>query len=320
MNMATQQGVGVGISDEIESRPAAREAAEEALHGARCGEVPGWALAFCGEQHDPEVVLEELRQVLGDVTIVGGGTYGAITSRYIGYTGYECLVCVFSDPLPADGVASVRGLNEGERGPGRRVGEQMAQWGEEGAVLLFYDSVRDSGPPPELNVASRLLEGLYEGLDGGKPELLGAGTFINQFRDGYVFDGREVVRGGAVAVRLPREWETHTAIMHGCIPVSSFHEITRAEGPVVYELDGEPALDGADPLLALYIDCAGRTSSFCGAEEEEAEIVQSLLGPEVPLLGLYSGTEIAPLMGRSRSLDYTGVLSIFCGESVHDPS
>lgn len=65
------------------------------------------------------------------------------------------------------------------------------------------------------------------------------------------------------------------------------------------------------PLFALYIDCAGRTCGFSGAESEEAAGVQAELGLDIPLLGLYSGVEIAPLLGRSRPLDWTGVLTLF---------
>ncbi len=65
-----------------------------------------------------------------------------------------------------------------------------------------------------------------------------------------------------------------------------------------------------EPFFALYIDCAGRTAGFSGAEREEASIVQENIGKDVPLLGFYSGVEIAPLMGKSRGLDWTAVLLI----------
>lgn len=65
---------------------------------------------------------------------------------------------------------------------------------------------------------------------------------------------------------------------------------------------------GHEPFFALYIDCAGRSAAFAGTDEEEAAIAQRLLGPEIPLLGLYSGVEIAPIFGQSRGLDWTGVL------------
>jgi hypothetical protein len=65
-----------------------------------------------------------------------------------------------------------------------------------------------------------------------------------------------------------------------------------------------------EPFFALYIDCAGRTAAFSGAEREEASIIQKNLGKGIPLLGFYSGVEIAPLMGKSRGLDWTSVLLI----------
>ncbi|MDQ2763365.1 MAG: FIST C-terminal domain-containing protein [Pseudomonadota bacterium] len=66
-----------------------------------------------------------------------------------------------------------------------------------------------------------------------------------------------------------------------------------------------------EPLLGLYIDCAGRASARSGAATEEAELVQSGLDPGVPLLGFYSGVEIAPFAaGYSRPLDWTGVLTV----------
>ncbi len=80
--------------------------------------------------------------------------------------------------------------------------------------------------------------------------------------------------------------------------------VRRRVGAVMEELEGE------DCLLALYIDCAGRTRSFSGSQVEEAAVLIDHCRPEIPLLGFYSGVEIAPLMGRSRPLDWTGVLSV----------
>lgn len=66
----------------------------------------------------------------------------------------------------------------------------------------------------------------------------------------------------------------------------------------------------SDPFLGIYIDCAGRTSGFCGAGAEEGVLVQETVGAEMPLLGFYSGVEVAPFMGGSRALDWTGVLIV----------
>ena len=67
-------------------------------------------------------------------------------------------------------------------------------------------------------------------------------------------------------------------------------------------------------LLNLYIDCAGRASARSGARTEEAEMVLRGLDPATPLIGFYSGVEIAPFEGYSRPLDWTGVLTtLSCG-------
>jgi hypothetical protein len=68
---------------------------------------------------------------------------------------------------------------------------------------------------------------------------------------------------------------------------------------------------GRQNLLALYIDCAGRASARSGSAVEEADLVVRGLDPSVPLLGFYSGVEVAPFDGEhSRPLDWTGVLTV----------
>jgi hypothetical protein len=67
--------------------------------------------------------------------------------------------------------------------------------------------------------------------------------------------------------------------------------------------------DGRRPGFGLYIDCAGRTAAYSGTLTEEAAEVQAVFKEHrVPLLGFYSGVEVAPLLGQSRGLDWTGVL------------
>jgi hypothetical protein len=68
--------------------------------------------------------------------------------------------------------------------------------------------------------------------------------------------------------------------------------------------------EGLESFLALYIDCAGRASARSGAPVEEADLVRQSLPPGLPLLGFYSGVEVAPFEGYSRPLDWTGVIAI----------
>jgi hypothetical protein len=68
-------------------------------------------------------------------------------------------------------------------------------------------------------------------------------------------------------------------------------------------------------FVNLYVDCVGRASAFSGATVEEAELVLRGVDPSLPLVGFYSGVEIAPFGGYSRPLDWTGVLTTLRLES-----
>ena len=81
--------------------------------------------------------------------------------------------------------------------------------------------------------------------------------------------------------------------------------------PRTEELFAKVTAAGRTPVLAFYIDCAGRAAAYCGLDAEEADEVRKAVPPSVPLLGVYSGVEIAPIGGRAQALDWTGVLCVF---------
>jgi small ligand-binding sensory domain FIST len=69
--------------------------------------------------------------------------------------------------------------------------------------------------------------------------------------------------------------------------------------------------DGKEPLFALYMDCAGRIAQLDHLDQEDASEVQRLLNEQhIPLLGFYCRVEIAPQAGKSRGLDWSGILVI----------
>ncbi len=399
----------IGMSQDTESEKAGREAAGEAKNQIIGKDSISWVLAFCGGRHEPDKVLSGIRSELGNVDIYGGSAAGIITNSSLGYTGYECGLAVFTAPFPVPEVVLIDNMKEGEYEAGRNLGAGLEKITEEGdTVLIFYDNVRSS-PPPVLYTASQLVDGLYAGLGGKNLHIIGAGMVGDfTFSPSFIYSGSRTMKHSVIAVALPKTLTPNTTIMHGCTPVSSFLEITKINGPVLYELDGQPATDVFSEMLdidhaslgdsnipflvtlgrkygdtyspynerayvnrliinvnpedgsvtlfeadfqlgtkvqimsrdnrmmaesvekrttelletidrkktefALYIDCAGRASGFSGSEVEEAGIVRKIIGDSMPLLGFYSGVEIAPLLGRSRPLDWTGVLTVFTNE------
>lgn len=73
-------------------------------------------------------------------------------------------------------------------------------------------------------------------------------------------------------------------------------------------------LGGRKPVFGFYINCAGRASRF-SMDQEDAVVVQNAVAGRVPLLGIYSGVEIAPILGQPRTLDWTGVFCLFSTEA-----
>jgi len=397
---------GVGFADIPDSFAAGKRAAAEALMQTG-NDRSSLLLAFCTGKHDYRACFEGIRSEGGDIPVVGGPAVGIITNGHLGYGGYQVGVAALPDDL-IFATSAAAGLDANEKSTGLELGRQLAEkrGPEEKLALLFYDSVKSPPPPsPVLNVSSYLLDGFERGLGENPPLIIGAGLIGSYtFDRGFMFCGEQTADQRAVATLLSGQCSVHTSVMHGCKPMSDYHTITRIEGPVVYEIDGQPALaviddllggqdwqnqlplllvtlgvnhgekyapydeasyvsrliigiipeekaivlfeadfengtefqfmrrnaqlmtesaetgcrramdrlreKGEEPFFALYIDCAGRTASFSGSEEEEAAIIQEIIGREIPLLGLYSGVEIAPLMGRSRGLDWTGVLMI----------
>ncbi len=75
-----------------------------------------------------------------------------------------------------------------------------------------------------------------------------------------VLDGR-VRSDGAVGVLVDADVDVHTVVSQGCRPVGSPFTVTRAEGSLVYELGGRPALERLRELAS-------------GATEEERTLMQ----------------------------------------------
>ena len=312
------------------------------------------------------------------------------------------------DSLQVD-VASADRLNEGGLEAGQHLAEQLKP-SDEALMLLFYDSLKQpaaAGAPAMMNPSGPILQGLQK--NGGKVPILGAGLLGDfGFTSSVQFTGHDVATQAAVAAALRGKFHVDWQITHGCAPNDGiYHTVTRAEGPVVFELDDRPAVEvinemygsedwqkqlpvkrltlgcnmgerfaleyqesdyvnrlilcplpdqsgivmfesdleagaeiqfmlrdseamiesarvhsralldnlvkeGKKPVWGLYVDCAGRSARFSDTLTEEAEEIQKAFNERgIPLFGFYSGVELAPLQGKSRGLDWTGVLTVF---------
>jgi len=401
--------VGIGFDNSRDAFSSGKTVASRAMGDGGLTR-PDLVLAFCHGAIDHDCFFDGLTSVVGpDVPVAGGSAIGIITSDTQCYEGHPsgCLM-LESDDLRLDFAVS-DGLDRGERQAGRRLAEEL-KTDIAPPVFLFYDSVKrpaTASAPPVMNASAPLIEGIEEGMSRHVP-ILGAGLIGDyQFGPVSMFRGDGTGSQCAVAFALRGPFTTYDRIMHGCTPLDGmYHTISRIDGDIVYELDGEPVerliddiygnekwreqrpvdlvclgvnygekygipkesdyvnriitgylpdvrgvrlfepdlcegmsiqfmlrdtgqiiesvkrntaglirdieTSGKKPFLGIYIDCAGRAAAISNTETEEAAEVRRVFNRNgIPLFGFYSGVEIAPLHGKSRGLDWTGVLVVF---------
>jgi hypothetical protein len=240
--------IGVAHSNQTNSKAAAIEASKNALANAGIDKAD-FALVFCSGKHKPYDFLKGVNAVLGDTPLIGGSTIGIITDNFIGYEGFETGVTVFASNSISFKTFSQPELNKGEKQAGILLGKKIKETATEAdnTLLVFYDSSKQQNPPM-LNFATWL----FEGLDMYLPEKIscaGGGLLSDmQLNTTYQFYNDQVLTQNVVAV-LMGGCSMQTTVLHGCRPASAYLTITKAEGPIIYEIDNRPALELIDELL-----------------------------------------------------------------------
>lgn len=172
---------------------------------------------------------------------------------------------------------------------------------------------------PALTVAAERLGVPREQLAALRPPLFSL-TLGEKYGDPFApFDDRHYVNRLVVGADLDHEalvlfeadFRTGSRVQLMAIDPQRMIESARHQTQTLLA-----ALAGQPPVFGLYIDCAGRSVAFSGLEEDETAPVREQVGLRCPLLGFYSGVEIAPLLGRARPLDWTGVLALFTQTSA----
>jgi hypothetical protein len=127
------------------------------------------------------------------------------------------------------------------------------------------------------------------------------GEYVNRLITGVTSDGRGVML-------FEPDLENGVEIQFMTRDTERMAESARINTEMLLESIEER---GESPVFGIYIDCAGRAGGYLKTDVEEAAEVQNLFNQHnIPLFGFYSGVEIAPLLGKSRGLDWTGVLLV----------
>jgi hypothetical protein len=235
---AAQRWMGVGRSDDPDSRAATLAAAR----GALVGDQPKLLIAFTAITHDPVAVLDGLQAIAPGVPIVGCSTHGEIAP------GGPRDGTVTVAAIGGSGFAVATTAAEEVFGRQRMAGAEVAacadQIGEKPyrVLLLLTDGmIRDQ---------EEIVRGCYSVLGQTVP-LFGGGAADGWRMSGvYLFGNGKVLSDAIVAAAIGSDAPLSVSISHGWRPVGEPMIVTSSGNGRVYTLDDRPALD-------VYLDRIG---------------------------------------------------------------
>ena len=315
---------GVGYSENPASFEAGAEAARAALSQAGVDQCD-LVLLFATDKQDPHLLRDGVRSVVGaKPRLIGGAATGVITNDRRGHEGHQVGVAVVAAPSLRTTMYIERGLPNNELVVGRGLATQIKhdRVDSESAIVLLYDIVKERmSDGLSLNMATPLLAGFAEVL-GHDLDVVGGGLVGSmQWNPGFQFFDDAVEQNSAMALVLECGVHMDTVTLHGCVPSSGYHRITKSDGNVVLELDGEPTLDviarlSGDPDLSnwqdypLFITLGVNHGDKYGPYREEDYAVRLCMAVDRERRGLVffgddltAGTEVQ-IMRRTIDFDY----------------
>jgi len=247
--------VAVSYSTAFDSFNAGEEMSMKALSDVGLNTCD-FSFVFASSEHDSEKLIKGVRSILGDQTLITGGTSaGIITADYIGYEGFHAGIMVISSDEISFNTYIVEGLKEGENKAGRKMGKKLSLLKDidTSNLLLFYDSERPdhTGLSPFYQ-ATPMLAGIFSELNKWPP-VAGVGLVGGAMghKKTELWGNSKIYQDSIHSLVISGNVRMDTSIMHGCKPASDYHEITRVSGNLLLEFDGRPAIEVAKEYIGF---------------------------------------------------------------------
>jgi hypothetical protein len=242
--MATR--AGVGMSRHHNPNVAGREAAEQALQKAGVSK-PDFVVMFGSIGYDQRSLVRAVREATGGAPLTGCSAEGTINGEDADESNFSVVVtAISSDELRwHNGIAT--GFEDDSRAVGKRIAQDLLPNLSTDTIGLFVfpDGLKDFVVPTE-NLVDNFFAGLEENLPSDRFLPLwggGANANFNMASPPYQYCDDEVITDGVSYALLSGKAQAGWAISHGCIPIGGERIVTRSKGNVIYEIDGEPAME-----------------------------------------------------------------------------
>lgn len=263
--MATQ--AATGESTHRDSATAAREATRAALDSL--GGPADALLAFGTVGYDARVLVETMRAAAGPVPICGCSAAGVITRRGSDEGTHALGVMALRSSAARFTPMLDEGLSTDAERLGARIGARARAADAPRLLLIFPDGLTGN--------AGALLRGIARAAPPGLPVFGGAAGDTFRLARTYQYGLHGAISDGVSALLVEGDLRFEQSLSHGCRTLPIRHRVTRAEGGVVYELDGRPAWH----VLREYIDAP--TDRFDAAQVPYLALATELSSAEGPV-------------------------------------
>jgi hypothetical protein len=234
--------------------------------------APQWVLVFAAPAWFRQPgFFSALRKAFPNARLSGCSTAGEISKDAV--TGGTCVVTTvnWAGPAPAQAVAEIATMAD-SLGAGMRLGRELPP---SSAVLVFAPGVNING--------SALVEGLASGLPGGTRIMGGLAGDDGTFTETFTLADTGIFSHAVVALALPPGFRIGHGSFGGWKPVGPARKVTRSIGNILYELDGEPALEIYKGYLgdhARNLPASGLLFPFemLGADHSAMGLIRTILG------------------------------------------
>lgn len=228
-------------------------------------------------------------------TLPAARRIGCSAAFSVSSSGVEADACVLTgvrfDHVRIVEASALLAGKDSSSATGQRLAESLPKEGLR-AVLLLGQGVGIRG--------GAFLAGFNEALGDGVPVVGGLASRHEGYYTTLVLDDSGVGDGAVVALGLYGEQlRFGFGVQGGWTPFGAARKVTRCEGNILYELDGEPALDVYRRYLGDYakdLPLVGQFFPFAmlDANHQEVGLIRSMLGIDVAAGALKFGDDIVP--------------------------
>lgn len=222
------------------SRATGREMGEALKQ--RLGQVPDACWLFCAPLQGLDDLIKGICESAGTDQIIGCTTSGEISSD--GQSANSAVLGgIVSDCIEFEFVR-IQGLSTDSAAAGRKLAESFSTVPR--YLQIFSDGLTGNG--------CALLKGIADGFRANVPVAGGAAGDNGDFHKTFQFDRGRICSDAVCGIGFHGDFRLGTAVRSGWVPIGLSKQVTKARGKVVYELNGEPALNVFERFLGHHAE------------------------------------------------------------------